>query len=232
MVTETKTNGDSIHEQLTQLEKQGVIPYIIHSADTLQKRWLSKEYPTGVYYNLPEDPELMGRYNDPTCRTGICYTADYAVAAIAESLGRVYQRNQRAFTLSLQDLQNAHLYTLKTTRETKTIDMTRLQGLLHLTSDQTMGDSQRITQAVTNWAANTPNLPYDGISYRSRHYEVGMCTAYWIREGQSNPLADVEHSPVDSYVDSDPNNFPQNWDGTDISGLEIVVETLRFNVMQ
>ncbi|MDE1497406.1 RES domain-containing protein [Xenorhabdus bovienii] len=230
MATEKKKNGDSIHDQLTQLETQGIVPYVIREANTPQKRWQWGEYPSGVHYASPMDPEPLGRYNDPTGQTGICYTADYAAAAIAESLGRVYQRDQEAFTLGLSDLQKAQMYTLETTRETKTINMPRLQGMLHFTSDQMMGNDPSITQSVADWAANTPGLPYDGISYRSRHYDVGMCTAYWEREGKSGPLVDVTHSPVDSYVDSDAENFPQNWSEENITGFEIVVETLRFDV--
>lgn len=72
--------------------------------------------------------------------------------------------------------------------------------------------------------------------YLDRHgkplafYGVGVCTAYWAREGEIDPLADVTHSSVYSYVDSNPENFPQNWPEEDISGFEIVVDTLRFEV--
>lgn len=88
MATEKRTNGDSIHEQLNQLEKQGRIPSDIREAGTQQMRWQWDEYPSGVHYGAPMDPKPLGRYNDPTGRTGICYTADNAAAAIAESLGK------------------------------------------------------------------------------------------------------------------------------------------------
>lgn len=230
MVKNNRANGDSIHEQLDQLEMQGRIPCDTRVKGSTQVRWQWDEYPSGVHYGTPMDPEPLGRYNDPSGRTGVCYTADYAAAAIAESLGRVYQREQDEFTLGLSDLHKAQMYTLETTRDTTTINMTKLQGMLHITADQTMGNDPSITQAITDWAANTPSLAYDGVSYSSRHYGVGMCTAYWIREGESDPLADVTHSSVYSYVDSNPENFPQNWPEEDISGFEIVVDTLRFEV--
>lgn len=193
-------------------------------------RWQWEKYPSGVHYSAPTDPELMGRYNDPTSRTAVCYTADYAATAIAESLGRVYQRDPEAFILGMSDLHNAHMYKLETTRDTKTIDMSKLQGMLHITADQTMGNDQSITQAVTDWAANTPGLDYDGIRYQSRHFDAGRCTVFWVREGATNPLTDVENSPVDSYVDTGPENFPPGWKEPDINGFEIVTETLRFDV--
>ncbi|MEG3130860.1 RES domain-containing protein [Pantoea cypripedii] len=181
-------------------------------------------------FSAPTDPEKMGRYNDPTGQTGICYAADYAAAAIAESLGRVYHRDPEVFTLGLSDLKKAHIYTLETTRELKVINMVKVQGLLHLTADQTMGNDYGITQNITAWAVNTPGLPYDGISYLSRHFGVGMCTAYWIRQGETPPLADVANRSVDQYVDTARENFPQSWQEKDITGFEIVTETLQFEV--
>lgn len=230
MATGKRTNGDSIHEQLDQLEMRGRVPWDICEVKTPQMRWQWEEYPSGVHYSAPMDPQPLGRYNDPTGRTGICYTADYASVAIAESLGRVYQHDQEEFTLGLSDLRKAQMYTLETTRDTKTINMAKLQGMLHITADQTMGDAQNITQAITDWAANTPGLDYDGVSYISRHYGVGTCTAYWERDGVSGPLADVTHSSVYSYEDSCPANFPPNWTDDTIDGFEIVVDTLRFDV--
>lgn len=225
-------NGDSILDQLTRLEEKGKIPFIIHPPHSYLFRWQRIEFPSGVHYGLPTAPENMGRYSDPSGRTGVCYIAHYAVGAIAESLGRIFQLDKDNFTLGRSDLQKAYLYTLKTTRPTKTIDMPRLQGMLHLTSDQTMGKDTHITQAIVDWAANTPGLDYDGITYRSRHFDAGMCTAFWERKGASSPLTDVSYCSVDSYVDSDPANFPQNWPEEDISGFEIVTETLQFDVQE
>ncbi|WP_286991330.1 hypothetical protein [Shewanella sp.] len=123
MATEKRTNGDSIHKQLNQLEMQGRVPSDIRKTGTQQMRWQWGEYPSGVHYGTPMDPEPLGRYNDPTGRTGICYAADNAAAAIAESLGRVYQRDTDNFTLGLSDLYKAQMYTLETTRDTRTINM-------------------------------------------------------------------------------------------------------------
>ncbi len=231
MAAKTQKNGETLHDKLNALEAQGRIPYVSRGV-IQQKRWQREPYPSGVFYSTPSlaEPDTMGRYNDPTERTGICYTADYASVAIAESLGRVYQRNRDGFVLGLSDLKKAHLYTLETTRGTKTIDMSRLQGMLHITADKTMGDDQSVTWAVTDWAANTPGLDYDGITYSSRHYGVGTCTAFWKREGMTGPLADVANSPVDSYLDNDAENFPQNWTDIDIDGLEIVAKTLGYEV--
>lgn len=230
MVNKKKESGDPIDEQLNKLEAQNRIPFDVREANKPQRRWQKKAYPSGINYACPDDPEEMGRYNDPTSRTGICYTADFAAAAIAESVGRLYQRNPSGFILGLRDLENARIHSLVTTRPTKVVNMVRLQALLHYTADQVMGGDYRTTQEITNWAANTPGLDYDGIVYPSRHFGSGMCTAYWIREGESDPLADEANSPADRYVDTAKENFPQNWTEADIIGFEIVTETLNYSV--
>lgn len=230
MARKNQKNGETLHEQLSKLEAQGQIPTIVRGI-IQQKRWQWEEYESGVHYAAPTKPKEMGRYNDPTAKTGVCYTADCASVAIAESLGRVYQKDPEKFTLGESDLSKAQLYTLKTTRETTTIDMPKLQAMLHITADKTMGDDQSATQAITDWAANHSENDYDGVTYSSRHYSsAGTCTAFWERKGMNGPLADVEHSPVDSYVDSDKRNYPPNWQDDDITGFEIVTQTLRFSV--
>lgn len=226
MVGKNKEGGVPIHEQLNALEKKGRIP-ADNRGIVQQKRFQWNEHPSGVHYATPDTD--IGRYNDPTGRTGVCYTADHAVTAIAESLGRVYQKDPADFTLGMSELDKAQIYTLETSRETTVINMSKLQGLLHITADKTMGSDQSITQAVTDWAANTPGLNYDGISYPSRHYE-GTCTAFWKRDGVADPLSDVSRSSVNSYVDAESANFPSNWDDPDITGFEIVTETLQFSV--
>lgn len=229
MAGKNKESGANLHEQLNELEAQEQIPTVKRGI-IQQKRWQWEEFPSGAHYAAPTEPEKMGRYNDPTARTGVCYTADYASVAIAESLGRVYQKNPDEFTLGLSELENAQMYTLETTRETTTVDVPRLLTMLHITADKTMGDDQELTQAITDWAANHSGKGYDGVTYASRHLSAGTCTAFWKREGMDGPLVDVEHSPVDSYVDSEQENYPPNWKDSDISGFEIVTETLRYNV--
>ncbi|WIV87044.1 RES domain-containing protein [Proteus appendicitidis] len=220
-------NRKMLYTKLNELEFQGYIPYKIQRKKQ-QKRWQWKPYSSGIHYAIPNHPLEMGRYNDPTARTGICYTADYAVIAIAESLGRLYQNN-KTFILGLSDLKKAQIYTLNTTRKTKLIDMSKLQGILHITADKTMGKRYNFTQSIVDWAANTPELDYDGITYPSRHY-LGMCTAFWARKERINPLAEISHCSLDIYHDDKKENFPQNWQYDDISGIEIITETLRFEI--
>jgi len=230
MATKNQKNGESLHEQLNELEAQEQIPTVVRGI-VKQMRWQWEEYESAVHYGTPTESKKMGRYNDPTAQTGICYTADCSCVAISESLGRIYQKDPNNFTLGESDLAKAQLYTLETTRETKTVDMSKLQTMLHITADKTMGDDQSVTQSITDWAANHSVGGYDGITYQSRHNpSAGTCTAFWERKGMDGPLVDVEHSPVDSYIDSDERNFPPNWQDEDITGFEIVTKTLKYSV--
>lgn len=230
MATIHKINREILHAQLSDLEAQGQIPTVVRGI-IQQKRWQWRGYPSGINYAMPVQLCQMGRYNDPTATTGVCYTADYAVIAIAESLGKLYQQNPASFIIGVSDLIKARLYTLETTRQTTTIDMPALQAMLHITADKTMGDSHQLTQAVTDWAANHSDREYDGITYRSRHYiSTGKCTAFWQRTGKSGPLTEVEHCAVDEYIDTNKRNMPPNWQAEDISGFEIVTRTLHFTV--
>ncbi|QAV25046.1 RES family NAD+ phosphorylase [Proteus hauseri] len=220
-------NNKSLYKKLNELELQGYIPYKTYKK-LQQKRWQWKSSPSGIHYFTPNNPLEMGRYNDPSARTGVCYTANYAVIAIAESLGRIYQNN-KAVIIGLSDLQKAQIYTLTITRKVKIIDMLRLSGILHITVDKMMGKNYGTTQAIVDWAANTPALNYDGISYPSRHY-AGICTAFWARKEIIPPLIDVSVCSIDLYIDNKKENFPQNWVEKDISGIEIITETLKFNL--
>ncbi|TDB44045.1 RES family NAD+ phosphorylase [Photorhabdus khanii] len=228
MENKNQKNGETLLKELNQLHKEGRIPTVERKIIP-QKRWQKKAYPSGVHFNAPKNPEEMGRYNDPTGRTSICYTADYVVTAIAESYGRQYHKEE--FFIDSNDLSIAQLCSLETTRDTKTIDMKLLVGVLHIPADKIMGDDQSITREVTDWAANMPDTPYDGITYRSRHYDMGTCTAFWIRPGQDSPLKTVDMTSVDKYIDTDKANFPPGWNEIDIDGTEIVTETLRFTVV-
>ncbi|HEK2896104.1 RES domain-containing protein [Proteus sp. GOKU] len=220
-------NRKGLHKKLNILELQGYIPCKTQRK-IQQKRWQWKSYSSGIHYSAPSNVLEMGRYNDPTARTGICYTADYAVIAIAESLGRLYQ-NRKNFIIGSSDLKKAQIYTLSTTRKTKLIDISRLQGILHITADKMTGKHYNLTQSIVDWAANTPELDYDGITYPSRHY-LGMCTAFWAKKERLAPLVELSHCSIDTYSDNRKENFPQNWLYDDISGIEIITETLQFDI--
>lgn len=228
MVNNNKTIGESFYDQLTLLDGENRIPVCVRDI-TKQSRWQREPQSSGVYYGAPQKEEDMGRYNDASGRTGICFTADHSVTAIAESYGRQYHKKTDDFSIGSDELSRAHMCTLETTRKTKTIDMDRLLPLLHITSDKIAGDDQSITRQIVDWAANGEN-EFDGVTYRSRHLPVGSCTAWWCRKGEQDPLTTIEMTPVDNFHDKDKACFPNNWEYEDISGPEMITETLNFKI--
>ncbi len=231
MPNREQKNNYLFHDKLNALHVNDNIPIISRQAGTLQIRWQAQAYSTAVFYNKEIIPEKMGRYADPTGMTGICYTSDYAVTAIAESYGRIYQRRPDDFLIGSDDLINAHICRLITQRQTVTIDMVKLQGMLRITANQTMGNNTYITQAITDWAANTPGLLYDGITYSSRHYGVGTCTAYWVRKEATDPLITLDMTTLANYIDKDTNNFPPKWKYPDIKATEILTEVFGYTLV-
>lgn len=57
-----------------------------------------------------------------------------------------------------------------------------------------------------------------------------MCTAFWVRKERLAPLIELSHCSIDNYSDNRKENFPQNWQYADISGIEIITETLQFDI--
>ncbi|EHY8945574.1 hypothetical protein K4804_004642, partial [Salmonella enterica subsp. enterica serovar Saintpaul] len=123
MANQTKKTGVSLHERLTAIHNLGRMPVKVNGIIQF-KRWQRSKQESGVYFGCPQEKSSMGRYNDPTAKTGICYVADYAVTAIAESYGREYHKKPNCkFSIGFDEVSKAQMCTLETTRETTTIDM-------------------------------------------------------------------------------------------------------------
>ena len=219
-----------LRDDLNSLHEKNKVPVLVREIIE-QKRWQGSPQKTAVYYGCPTHEEDMGRYNDASGRTGVCYTADFAVTACAESYGRLYHKSDTKFHIGSDELDKAHICTVRTTRKTNTIDMGKLQACLHLTSDKLTGDDQTITREIVNWAANLPCSPYDGVTYRSRHHGGnGTCTAFWNVGGRGDPLETVNMVAVSNYKDRNPECFPQGWEEDDIDGEEILTEALHCDI--
>lgn len=226
-MTLSKLNGDNLHDALDKLFHEGRIPQVVRE-EVEQVRFQEQAYPSAVYYGVPD--ENLGRFNDPSLRAGICYTADNALIAVAESYGRKREADPSNFFIGDDSLHIAQLCTLKTTRQTVTVNLSRLLPLLHLTADKVMGPDYSITQGITEWAANTPGLPFDGITYQSRHLNDKTCTAWWVREGADDPLSTSDMTSVAEYRSTDQSNFPQVWEDEDISGKEMLLFSMNYEI--
>ncbi|CAK1691359.1 RES domain-containing protein [Vibrio crassostreae] len=221
--------GDnSTDEALKFLNSKGKVPFKNYPKNNTFKRWQSTPQSSGVYYGKPT-PESMGRFNDPTGNTGICYVAEHAVTAIAESYGRNYQKEKKkgfSYRVSRDSLDEAHVCTLQAERELVTVDLCKLQAKLHITTDQLSSDEYGLTQEIVAYFANEPKASFDGISYRSRHMDHGYCVALFERDKES--LRTVAMAPMSEYKDSE--YLPSGWKEPDIDGEEILTEVLDIDV--
>lgn len=221
--------GDnSINEALNSLNSQGKVPNKTYPKNSTFKRWQSAPQSSGVYYGKP-NPESMGRFNDPTSNTGVCYVAEYAVTAIAESYGRNYQKEKKngfSYRVSSASLNEAHICTLGAERDLITVDLGALQPKLHITSDQLTSDEYGLPQEIVAYFANDPNRSFDGISYRSRHMDHGYCIALFERDSES--LRTIAMQPMSEYEDSE--YLPPDWSESSIDGEEILTEVLDIEV--
>ena len=93
-----------------------------------------------------------------------------------------------------------------------------------------MGPDYSITQGITEWAAITPGLPFVGITYQSRHLNDNTCTAWWVREGADDPLSTSDMTSVAEYRSTDQSNFPQVWEYEDISGKEMLLFSMNYEI--
>ncbi|MDR6352539.1 RES domain-containing protein [Pantoea sp. SORGH_AS_0659] len=222
-----KLNGDNLHDTLNKLFQEGRIPQLARD-EVEQVRWQEKPHPSAVFYGVPTTN--LGRFNDPSFKAGICYTADNACIAVAESYGRKREADPSNFFIGDDSLHIAQLCTLKTTRQTVTVNLSRLLPLLHLTADKVMGPDYSITQSITEWAANTPGLPFDGITYQSRHLNDKTCTAWWVRKGADDPLSTSDMTSVAEYCSADQSNFPEFWTDENIYGKEILLFSMNYEI--
>lgn len=223
--------GDnSLHEALKKLNSEDKVPSKTYPKGHTFKRWQSAPQKSGVYYGKPSDKKDLGRFNDPTGKTGVCYVAEYAVTAIGESYGRVNQKHKRSGTpyrVSSSSLEEAHVCTLEATRDLKTVDLNMLLAKLQFTTDQVTSDDYDLTQEIVAYFANEPQTKFDGISYNSRHVNHGYCVALFDREHES--LDTKAMTPMSKYKDSD--YLPEGWPEPDIDGEEILTEVLGIEVL-
>lgn len=220
--------GEPINEKLNSLLKEGKVPTKNFAKGTEFKRWQSQPQESGVYYGKPEG-DAMGRFNDPTGNTGVCYIAETATTAIAESYGRNKKKNDGSdipYRVSKESLEKAHICTLKTKTPITTVDLGKLLPKLDITLDQITSDDYHLTQQIVSVAANDSD--FDGISYSSRHIQDGCCIALFDRKKEQ--LETIEMTSMSQYSETGNNNLPNDWESEDIDAEEILTEILNIPV--
>ncbi|MFC1241284.1 RES family NAD+ phosphorylase [Enterobacter sichuanensis] len=212
-------------EKLARICLDGKLPVFGFDLDV--KRFQGKYYASAEHYGKPTKPEEMGRYNDLSGKTGVCYFAENSLTALAESYGRMYHHANGDFAISGHALDIAHMYTLHPKSPLILVDMATLASMLHLTADQLTGVDYLLTQAITGYLANYPGRNFQGIYYASRHYLTGMCLAVFEPE-EGELFETLASEPLSKYTEHQ--SLPVGWPYKDITAEEMLVKILHFDV--
>jgi RES domain. len=213
-------------EVLEKLHKEDKIATKTYKLGTQFKRCQPQRYDSGIHYGKPTEAEA-GRFNDPTSNIGVCYVAEYAITALGETYGRQNQREKELgqnYTISRSSLEKACMCTLRAKRDLVIVDLGKLMAMLHITIDQVSSPDYSVTHQLVAYLANKTS--FDGISFRSRHFDHGYCIALFERNDEQ--LEDVSMDSMSSYADSE--YLPQGWEEEDIDVEEMLTDLLNIAV--
>ncbi len=218
-------NYDVILGDLEKICSEKKLPILVFNQDV--KRFQGKYYPLAEHYGKPIGASDMGRYNDPSGRTGVCYLAENSLTALAESYGRMYHHSCGNFAISSSSLKVAQMYTLHPRSPLQLVDMATLASMLHLTADQLTGSDYSLTQAITGFLANYPGRDFHGIRYLSRHYPTGGCLAVF-EPKDGNLFNTLAFESLSSYTEHQ--FLPVGCTYPNITAEEMLVNVLHFDV--
>lgn len=149
-----------------------------------------------LYFGRPTDPARRQRWDAPDAGYGVCYLAEEAHIAFAETL----LRDLRLASVHLDDLAVRALNRIKVVAPLRLVE---LNGpfLRRVGADASVVHARyEITQAWSAALYAHPERP-DGIRYRARHDDSGLSVALFdraaqaVRAGTSLPLSDPSLAP-------------------------------------
>ncbi|WP_445494095.1 RES family NAD+ phosphorylase [Photorhabdus sp. SF281] len=186
------------------------------------KRWQRKEWPSAINFSTGD-----GRYNAPDDTFGVCYMADKAVSALAESFGRLIHKDGRKF-VEESVIKNSRMCLIRPLRPLVFVDVGKLLGMLHITLDVLVGDDYTVAQRVIACLYKLARDKFDGVCYLSRHFpSTDFCYAVW--ESDEERFEDVGMKSLAEYHDSE--YMPSNWKYSSITAEELLEDVLRFKIV-
>ena len=210
-----------LEQAITALFEAQRLPTHLTGTGTL-KRWQAQAWPSALYFGRGE-----GRYSAPDGAFGVCYMAEKAVSALAESYGRLMHKNALKF-IDESDVENSRLCLIRPRRPLRFVDVGKLLGMLHITLDASVGDDYTLTQRVMACLYALARDKYDGVCYVSRHFpSADFCYAVW--ETDEVRFDDEGMMNLAEYRDSDA--LPAHWPYDDITAEELLEEVLRFRIV-
>lgn len=210
-----------LEQHITALFDANRLPTHSPAVETL-KRWQRRAWPSALYFGTGD-----GRYNAPDGSFGVCYMADKAVSALAESYGRLMHREGLKF-IDASDIENARMCLIRPRRTLRFVDVGKLLGMLHMTLDVSVGEDYRVTQRVMACLYALARDEFDGVCYFSRHFpSADFCYAVW--ESDEERFDDAGMQNLADYRDADA--MPTHWPYADITAEELLEEVLRFAIV-
>ncbi|WP_426577269.1 RES family NAD+ phosphorylase [Xenorhabdus stockiae] len=212
----------NLEDKIATILKNSSLPIYLLSTESL-RRWQKKEYPSGINFSFGD-----GRYNALNDAFRVCYMADNAVSALAESFGRQMHISKNVF-IDASVIENSRMCLIRSLRPLYFVDIGLLLGMLHITLDISVGDDYTVTQRVMTCLYHLAKDNADGVRYVSRHFPYGYCYAVWELSGEKR-FEDAGMMNLAEYADSE--YMPANWEYPDITGEELLESVLQFKIVQ
>lgn len=230
----TKKTGSTLHDRLEQLINSGNAPTITVSVGSQCMRVQERLDATGTEYKNPYHFSTAipatGRYNDPDGKLGVCYVAQTATVALAETFGRKRDNeDEEPLFIDGKELDKKIIATLEFTRELVLLDIGKALCALGLTIDVISGADYQKAQDIVRFFSKKPQYrTISGIAYISRHHADGYCFAIWQNNESEDIFREVSRIAIKSF-DTE-KELPSFWSSSTIDGEEILTDVLGFSV--
>ncbi|NDK98924.1 RES family NAD+ phosphorylase [Photorhabdus bodei] len=166
-------------------------------------------------------------YNSPDNSFRVCYMADRAVTALAESYGRLWHKEGLRF-IDESEIRTARMCNIRSLRKLVFIDIAKLIGMLHIPLSVMVDEDYSVTKRAMACLYELLNNEMDGICYISRHWPTDFCYAVW--EKREDRFVDAGMQSLVNYRDSE--YMPSTWNEPDISADELLEEVLNFKIIR
>lgn len=222
-------NKSFLEDLIVKLHEQNKLSIKTYQEDSTFYRVQKTGYAKANKFN---QPETLGRYNDPLGEKKVWYGADKPSGALAETFGRLRSNDDlgsRKVFIAKSDIDNKDMCEVNPLRTIKVLDLGANLSKLTLTADQIEGPSYALTNAIVKVVSRLSGSPIDGIAYESRHHkDGGKCFALWIEGDQSPIVSDGKIQNLSKFKYS--GELPDGWSYPNIDAEEMLTEVLGFEV--
>lgn len=211
----------NLEQEIESILDEGSLP--LHSPGNWDlKRWQRKEWPSALNFSTGD-----GRYNAPDDSFKVCYMADRAVSALAESFGRIMHKTGKQF-VEESVLTTSRMCLIHPRRQLVFVDVGQLLGMLHITLNVCTGDDYAVTQRVIACLYKLAKDKVDGVCYFSRHFTTtDFCYAVW--ESEEERFDDAGMKSLIDYKDSE--WLPSGSKLNSITAEDLLEDVLRFKIV-